>query len=120
MTNARLDTHLIPKPIAPPELTAREVEVLSFIAKGMSSKDAAEVLFLSKRTVDFHLRNIYGKLHVRNRVQAFYAAQRLLEEQSPHLTEVIAEVYGNREEGLVPWQNTLVKSKHHKTSKVSD
>ena len=55
-------------------LTKREIEVLSLIAQGHSSKEAADVLFVSKRTVDFHLANIYDKLQVNNRVQAFRAA----------------------------------------------
>lgn len=58
-------------------MTKREVEVLSLIAQGHSSKEAAEVLYVSKRTVDFHLANIYDKLQVNNRVQAFRAACRL-------------------------------------------
>ena len=58
-------------------LTKREVEVLSMIAQGYSSKEAADLLYLSKRTVDFHLANVYEKLGVSNRVQAFRAATRL-------------------------------------------
>lgn len=58
-------------------LTKREIEVLSLIAQGHSSKEAAESLYVSKRTVDFHLANIYDKLQVNNRVQAFRAATRL-------------------------------------------
>jgi DNA-binding CsgD family transcriptional regulator len=61
----------------PVRLTKREVEVLSLIAQGYSSKEAADSLFVSKRTVDFHLANIYDKLQVNNRVQAFRAATRL-------------------------------------------
>jgi len=58
-------------------LTKREIEVLSLIAQGCSSKEAADALYVSKRTVDFHLANIYDKLQVNNRVQAFRAATRL-------------------------------------------
>lgn len=58
-------------------LTKREIEVLTLIAQGHSSSEAAEALFVSKRTVDFHLANIYDKLQVNNRVQAFRAATRL-------------------------------------------
>lgn len=58
-------------------LSKREVEVLSLVALGHSSKEAAEILFVSKRTVDFHLANIYDKLQVNNRVQAYRAATRL-------------------------------------------
>lgn len=58
-------------------LTKRELEVISLIAQGHSSKEAADVLYVSKRTVDFHLANIYDKLQVNNRVQAFRAVTRL-------------------------------------------
>jgi len=58
-------------------LTKREIEVLSLIAQGHSSKEAADALYVSKRTVDFHLANIYDKLQVNNRVQAFRAATRM-------------------------------------------
>ena len=58
-------------------LTKREIEVLSLIAQGHSSREAADTLYVSKRTVDFHLANIYDKLQVNNRVQAFRAATRM-------------------------------------------
>lgn len=52
------------------DLTDREIEVLGLILEGKSSKEAAEILCCSKRTVDCHLTRIYGKLGVSNRVQA--------------------------------------------------
>lgn len=58
-------------------LTPREVEVLANVAHGRSSEEVASLLFVSKRTVDFHLANIYNKLKVHNRAQALHAAQRL-------------------------------------------
>lgn len=58
-------------------LTPTEVKVLSLIAQGHSSQEAANSLVVSKRTVDFHLANIYQKLQVNNRVQALRAATRL-------------------------------------------
>ncbi|MBN8691441.1 MAG: helix-turn-helix transcriptional regulator [Armatimonadetes bacterium] len=58
-------------------LTPTEVKVLSLIAQGHSSKEAADKLVVSKRTVDFHLANIYDKLQVNNRVQALRMATRL-------------------------------------------
>jgi NarL family two-component system response regulator LiaR len=51
-------------------LTDREVEVLQFLAQGLTNKDIAQTLFLSVRTVEAHLRNIYGKLNVRSRTEA--------------------------------------------------
>jgi len=58
-------------------LTKRELEVLSLVIEGKSSKEVAEDLYVSKRTVDFHLANIYEKLQVSNRVQAFRRATSL-------------------------------------------
>ena len=56
------------------KLTKREVEVLSYIGDGETSKEVAKRLFVSKRTVDFHLANMYTKLGVTNRVQALKVA----------------------------------------------
>jgi len=58
-------------------LTEREVEVLTHVLGGKSSKEVARLLFVSKRTIDFHLTNIYHKLHVANRVQAVLRAAQL-------------------------------------------
>ncbi len=58
-------------------LTRREVEVLFLVANGFSTKEVADRLCLAKRTIDFHLSNIYEKLSVTNRVQAFRAAARM-------------------------------------------
>ena len=58
-------------------LTRREVEILSLIVEGHSSKTVADLLFVSKRTVDFHLDNIYEKLNVTNRMQALQRASRM-------------------------------------------
>lgn len=52
------------------ELSARENEILSFVAKGYRDKEIAEKFFISPETVRKHLRNIYQKLHVRSRTEA--------------------------------------------------
>jgi DNA-binding response OmpR family regulator/DNA-binding CsgD family transcriptional regulator len=51
-------------------LTAREGEVLSWLAKGKTNRDIAQILGLSPRTVDKHLEQIYAKLGVENRTAA--------------------------------------------------
>lgn len=56
------------------KLTKREIEVLSLVLEGKSSREVAAALFCSKRTVDFHLARIYEKLQVSNRVQAMRRA----------------------------------------------
>ncbi len=58
-------------------LTPTEVRVLSLIAQGHSSQEAADKMVVSKRTVDFHLANVYQKLQVKNRVMALRVASRL-------------------------------------------
>lgn len=51
-------------------LTERERDVLTLLAQGMTNKDMAQTLFLSVRTVEAHLRNIYGKLDIASRTEA--------------------------------------------------
>lgn len=51
-------------------LSERETEILSYVAKGYHDNEIAETLFLSIKTVRSHLRNIYKKLHVRSRTEA--------------------------------------------------
>lgn len=51
-------------------LTDREQEVLALLAQGLTNKDIAQTLFLSVRTVEAHLRNIYDKLDVSSRTEA--------------------------------------------------
>lgn len=51
-------------------LSDREMEILSFLAKGYHDKEIADHFFLSVKTVRTHLRNIYQKLHVRSRTEA--------------------------------------------------
>lgn len=57
-------------------LTAREVEVLSFVARGLSNQEIAEKLVIGERTVRNHVSNILGKLHLANRTQAALYAMR--------------------------------------------
>jgi DNA-binding NarL/FixJ family response regulator len=51
-------------------LTTRESEVLSWLSKGKTNRDIAQILGLSPRTVDKHLEQIYAKLGVENRTAA--------------------------------------------------
>ena len=57
-------------------LTPRETEILTLIAKGLSNRNAAEVLGLSRATVRTHLEHIYAKLDVSNRTEAVTEAIR--------------------------------------------
>jgi DNA-binding NarL/FixJ family response regulator len=67
-----------------PELTARETEVLRLVATGMSYKEIASELFLSHRTVQNHVQNTLGKLHLHNRVELVrFALAHGLEDDDP-------------------------------------
>jgi DNA-binding NarL/FixJ family response regulator len=59
-----------------PELTARELEILRWVAAGDSNSRIATQLFVTEQTVKFHLSNIYRKLGVANRTQASHFAYR--------------------------------------------
>jgi DNA-binding CsgD family transcriptional regulator len=51
-------------------LSAREEEVLMWLARGFSNKEIADHLNVSTETVRSHLKHIYEKLHVRSRAEA--------------------------------------------------
>ncbi len=59
-----------PEPAAHDELTAREMEVLRLIAKGLSNQEAADQLCIGVKTVKFHVTHILAKLGVDDRTQA--------------------------------------------------
>jgi DNA-binding NarL/FixJ family response regulator len=56
-------------------LSAREGEILRLVAEGRSNRDIAEHLFLSRHTVEAHIKNIYRKLAVTSRTQAAHVAR---------------------------------------------
>lgn len=59
-----------------PELTGRELEVLTLVSDGKTSKEIADKLFISENTVRNHVRNILDKLGMKSRFEAVGWAQR--------------------------------------------
>ena len=62
-------------------LTAREAEVLLWLARGKSNRDIAAILDLAPRTVNKHLETVFAKLGVENRASAAVLAVRALGER---------------------------------------
>lgn len=58
------------------ELTAREIEILEQISKGLTNKEIAENLFISPFTAKRHIENIYQKLQAHNRIELFQNARK--------------------------------------------
>lgn len=52
------------------KLTPREMEIMKLISESMTNEEIAEKLFLSTKTVKTHVRNIFEKTGIRNRVEA--------------------------------------------------
>ena len=65
-------------PQAPPtpRLTAREMEVLRLVARGLNNRDIARELFISENTVKNHVRNMLEKLQLHSRMEAVVYAVR--------------------------------------------
>ena len=58
-----------------PPLSARESEVLTLVAEGLSNREIAERLFISRYTVESHVKHIYRKLAVSSRIRAISEAR---------------------------------------------
>ena len=65
-----------PRPADLSDLSEREREVLELVAAGMSNEEIAERLFLSTRTVERHLSNVYAKLRLSGKSARAAAAAR--------------------------------------------
>ena len=68
-------------PVPPPAplavaLTPRERKILELVSQGLSNRDMAESLSISRLTVECHTKNIYRKLAVNSRTEAVYQARR--------------------------------------------
>ena len=57
-------------------LTGRELEVARLVVDRRTNPEIAEALFLSEKTVETHLRNIFRKLQVSSRVEVARAVER--------------------------------------------
>ncbi|MBE9079099.1 LuxR family transcriptional regulator [Romeria aff. gracilis LEGE 07310] len=74
LSSVKEDKSASAQPLIEP-LTDRELEVLHYLATGMTNQAIADRLFVSLAAVKWHARNIYGKLAVNNRTQAVARAR---------------------------------------------
>lgn len=63
-------------------LTKRELEVLSLIGEGLSNREMAERLFVTRKTIEHHVARVLAKLELRSRAQAAAYAARSVERES--------------------------------------
>jgi DNA-binding CsgD family transcriptional regulator len=59
------------------QLTPQELQIALLLAEGRTTREAAASMFLSPKTIEYHLRNVYRKLDVRSRVELSHAVARL-------------------------------------------
>ncbi len=76
--NPSSDAYLLPgkrrRPRKAALFTPREIEVLEWVAKGKTDWQTAQILFISRKTVNYHVERAKRKLQVPTRVQAVLAA----------------------------------------------
>lgn len=78
---AKVMRELAKRPEEEQPLTARELEVLRLLARGLPNKLIAQQLVISEKTVKTHVSNVLAKLHLSDRTQAaLYAVRRKLVE----------------------------------------
>ena len=63
-------------------LTAQELQVARVVARGATNKEAGATLFLSPKTIEYHLGHVYSKLGVRSRTEL---AHQLAQEPAPRI-----------------------------------
>ena len=78
------------EPVKSAILTWRELEIVEFVANGLTNAEIAKQLWITEQTVKRHLSNIYRKFDVSNRTEAAYWAHvnGLLPDERPPLTVV--------------------------------
>jgi DNA-binding CsgD family transcriptional regulator len=96
-------------------LSNREAEVAELVSKGLSNKEVANQLFVTEKTVKFHLTNIYKKMSVKSRAQLIVWCLPHLgfvesEASAPARNEINANTASAAMINTIPVGNTTVAS----------
>ena len=78
-------------------LSNREAEVAELVTKGLSNKEVANQLFVTEKTVKFHLTNIYKKMNVKSRAQLIVWCLPhfgFVEKEEPRVQENVIQAQG--------------------------
>jgi DNA-binding CsgD family transcriptional regulator len=59
------------------QLTPQELQIALLLAEGRTTREAAAAMFLSPKTIEYHLRSVYRKLGVRSRSELSESMARL-------------------------------------------
>ncbi len=100
-------------------LSKREAEVVEMVTKGLSNKEVANQLFVTEKTIKFHLTNIYKKMNLKSRAQLIVWCmphQHFLEEEARRTTQQQQVVQGPNEQGLLAHQNPIPRGSSTVTS----
>jgi DNA-binding CsgD family transcriptional regulator len=97
-------------------LSNREAEVAELVSKGLSNKEVANQLFVTEKTVKFHLTNIYKKMSVKSRAQLIvwclphlgFVENEARIENNTNTAAVNANNYGTNNTQTIPAGSTTV------------
>lgn len=85
-------------------LSNRESEVAELVTKGLANKDVASRLFVTEKTVKFHLTNIYKKMEVKSRAQLIVWCLPYMNFANPNpaTPEATTATTGTEEKEIIP------------------
>ena len=100
-------------------LSKREAEVVEMVTKGLSNKEVANQLFVTEKTIKFHLTNIYKKMSLKSRAQLIVWCmphQHFLEEEARRSSQTVQ----SSGQDLLAHQNTTIPRGSSTVTSMSD